>query len=161
MLNCSCPRTTAPMMRLARSVARRALPLVAARPLSVAAGPARLWGVAAAKRSAAAPVAWSAWRTCATASEEAAPAPRMERDTSTQLFVGNLPFTTDATSLGSMFTDYGVVDTKVIYDQQTGRSKGIAFVTFASAEDATKAQAAVNGAVRARRHPGDVSPLPA
>ena len=90
--------------------------------------------------------------------EEAAPAPRMERDTSTQLFVGNLPFTTDATSLGSMFTDYGVVDTKVIYDQQTGRSKGIAFVTFGSAEDAVKAQAAVNGAVRGR--PGDVSPLP-
>ena len=153
---CDNAPVSAPMMRLARSVARRALPLVAARPLSVAAGPARLFGVAAAKR--AAPVAWSAWRTCATASEEAAPAPRMERDTSTQLFVGNLPFTTDATSLGSMFTDYGVVDTKVIYDQQTGRSKGIAFVTFGSAEDAVKAQAAVNGAVRGR--PGDVSPLP-
>jgi nucleolin len=153
-------------MRLARSVARRALPLVAARPLSVAAGPARLWGVAAAKRSAAAPVAWSAWRTCATASEEAAPAPRMERDTSTQLFVGNLSFTTEATSLGSMFTDYSVVDTKVIYDQQTGRSKGIAFVTFASADDATKAQAAMNGAmldgrsirVESRTPPGERKP---
>jgi len=150
MHTASTPLSAPTMLRLARTVARRAIvPLVAARPLSVAAVPTRVWGVAAATPVArpAAALA-SSWRTCATASEEAAPRAREERDTSTQLFVGNLPFTTDAQRLGSLFTDYGVVDTKVIYDQQTGRSKGIAFVTFGSADDANKAQAALNGAVR-------------
>ena len=53
-----------------------------------------------------------------------------------------------------MFADYGVQDAKVVYDQQSGRSKGIAFLTFASAEQATKAQAAMNGAVRGARGGG-------
>ena len=68
-----------------------------------------------------------------------------------QLFCGNLPFTVDSAQLTSLFAEYGCTDAKVVYDQQTGRSKGIAFLTFASEAQAIKAQAAMNGTVRARR----------
>ena len=57
----------------------------------------------------------------------------------------------DSAQLTNLFSEYGISDAKVVYDQQTGRSKGIAFLTFASEAQATKAQAAMNGAVRARR----------
>ena len=57
----------------------------------------------------------------------------------------------DSAQLTNLFSEYGINDAKVVYDQQTGRSKGIAFLTFASEAQATKAQAAMNGAVRARR----------
>ena len=56
----------------------------------------------------------------------------------------------DSAQLTNLFSEYGISDAKVVYDQQTGRSKGIAFLTFASEAQATKAQAAMNGAVRAR-----------
>ena len=67
-----------------------------------------------------------------------------------QLFCGNLPFTVDSAQLTNLFADYGCSDAKVVYDQQSGRSKGIAFLTFASEAQAVKAQAAMNGTVRAR-----------
>jgi len=88
------------------------------------------------------------FRTFAALNEEAASAPRADMDRTNQLFVGNLPFTVDAQQLATLFADYSVTDTKIVYDQATGRSKGIAFVTFETSEEASKAQATVNGSVR-------------
>jgi heterogeneous nuclear ribonucleoprotein A1/A3 len=96
------------------------------------------------------------FRTCAVFASEEAEAPAggfrgADADRSNQLFVGNLPFTVDAQQLGALFEAYPVTDTKVVYDQETGRSKGIAFVTFASSEDATKAQTELNGSASGTR----------
>ncbi len=56
----------------------------------------------------------------------------------------------DSAQLTNLFAEYGCSDAKVVYDQQSGRSKGIAFLTFASEAQAVKAQSAMNGTVRAR-----------
>jgi len=48
---------------------------------------------------------------------------------STNLYVGNLPFTTTSEELQSMFGQYGtVIKAQVIMDRDTGRSRGFAFV---------------------------------
>lgn len=57
-----------------------------------------------------------------------------------KLYVGNLPYSVDETQLKSLFSTYGdITEVTVIKDRDTGRSKGFAFVTFASAESASKA----------------------
>lgn len=87
-------------------------------------------------------------RTAAYAGEAESPAARApDRDAASQLFVGNLSFTVDEAQLASLFAAYDLKGTKVVYDQATGRSKGIAFVTFGSPADAEKARAEVNGQV--------------
>lgn len=63
-----------------------------------------------------------------------------------KLFVGNLPFSTTEESVSSLFSQYGeVVEAKLITDRMTGRSKGIAFVTFQTEEEANSAIEALNG----------------
>jgi hypothetical protein len=93
----------------------------------------------------------SFFRSTSLAAESEGAGSRGQENRENQLFVGNIPFTVDGAQLNSMFADYGVQDAKIVYDQQSGRSKGIAFLTFSNAEQATKAQAAMNGAVRPRR----------
>ena len=57
-----------------------------------------------------------------------------------KIFVGNLSFRTEDRSLYQAFERYGPLrEAKVMTDRETGRSRGFAFVTFASAEDARKA----------------------
>ena len=49
----------------------------------------------------------------------------------TKLFVGSLPYSTTDDELQAMFTSFGdVVSAKVIFDRETGRSKGFGFVEF-------------------------------
>ncbi|KMT00442.1 hypothetical protein BVRB_9g217440 [Beta vulgaris subsp. vulgaris] len=61
-------------------------------------------------------------------------------------FVGGLAWATDDRSLGSAFSQYGdVVDSKVIQDRETGRSRGFGFVTFSSKESLDAAIEAMNG----------------
>ncbi len=63
-----------------------------------------------------------------------------------KLFVGNLPFSVTEETVVSIFSEHGtVVEAAVITDRMTGRSKGIAFVTFETAEEAQAAIAALNG----------------
>ena len=60
-----------------------------------------------------------------------------------KLYVGNLPWSCDSAALAEICMDIGAVEAvEVIYDQETGRSRGFAFVTMASTEDA---QAVING----------------
>jgi len=64
----------------------------------------------------------------------------------TNLFVGNLPFTTDSPDLEQLFTRYGAVTrAQVITDRDTGRSRGFGFVEMDSDDEAQKAIEALDG----------------
>ncbi|XP_057521722.1 glycine-rich RNA-binding protein 4, mitochondrial-like isoform X2 [Amaranthus tricolor] len=59
---------------------------------------------------------------------------------SPQLFVGGLSYATDENSLREAFVPYGdVVEARVIYDRESGRSRGFGFVSYASSEEASAA----------------------
>lgn len=65
-----------------------------------------------------------------------------EEQFETKLYVGNLPWTCDSAQLAEICSDHGTVDVvEVIYDKISGRSRGFAFVTMATPEDA---QAVIN-----------------
>jgi len=64
----------------------------------------------------------------------------------TNLFVGNLPFTTGSPDLEQLFSQYGSVSrAQVITDRDTGRSRGFGFVEMDSADEAQKAIDALDG----------------
>ncbi len=57
-----------------------------------------------------------------------------------KLYVGNLPFASTAQDLEALFGQVGTVSVvEIIFDKFTGRSRGFAFVTMASADEAQKA----------------------
>lgn len=57
-----------------------------------------------------------------------------------KLYVGNLPFASTAQDLEALFGQVGTVSVvEIIFDKFTGRSRGFAFVTMGSAEEAQKA----------------------
>ncbi len=57
-----------------------------------------------------------------------------------RLFVGNLSYQTGETDLQDYFSQAGIVTSiNVLFDKVTGKSRGFAFVEFASAEEAGKA----------------------
>ncbi|KQK20866.1 RNA-binding protein CP33, chloroplastic [Brachypodium distachyon] len=65
-----------------------------------------------------------------------------------RIYVGNLPYTFTAAELTSVFSEAGSVDdVQIIYDKITDRSRGFAFVTMATAEEAAKAVQMFNGAL--------------
>ena len=65
---------------------------------------------------------------------------------STKLFVGNLSFNTTENDLQEAFAAHGqVVEANLMMDRMTGRSRGFAFITYATPEEAQKAIAAMNG----------------
>lgn len=54
-----------------------------------------------------------------------------------KLYVGNLAFSVDSNSLGSVFAKFGTVESaSVITDRDTGRSKGFGFVEMSSDSEA-------------------------
>ena len=64
----------------------------------------------------------------------------------TKLFVGNLSFNTTENDLQAAFSAHGTVtEANLMMDRMTGRSRGFAFVTYATAEEAQKAIAAMHG----------------
>ena len=57
-----------------------------------------------------------------------------------KLYVGNFPFSVDETQLRDLFSGYGeITELALITDRETGRSKGFAFITFATQQAAEKA----------------------
>ncbi|MDO5101446.1 MAG: RNA-binding protein [Lautropia sp.] len=67
---------------------------------------------------------------------------------STKIYVGNLPWRTTEAQLSELFVPYGeVVSVRIVSDRDTGRSRGFAFVTIATAEGAKAAIAALNGSL--------------
>jgi nucleolin len=64
-----------------------------------------------------------------------------------KLFVGNLSWNVDNVGLEQLFSDYGkVVDAKVVYDRESGKSRGFGFVTFSDAQEVTGAISNLDGA---------------
>ena len=62
-----------------------------------------------------------------------------------KLYVGNLPYTADDTSLRGLFEGFGEVHSaRVVSDRDSGQSKGFGFVEMADG-DAQKAMSALNG----------------
>ncbi|MCB9812979.1 MAG: RNA-binding protein [Pseudomonadales bacterium] len=65
-----------------------------------------------------------------------------------KLFVGSIPFSTTEETIVNLFSQYGkVVDGVLIVDRMSGRSKGIAFITYDTVEEAEAATKALNGYV--------------
>ena len=66
---------------------------------------------------------------------------------STKLFVGNLSFNTTENDLHDAFAAHGTVaEVNLMTDRMSGRSRGFAFVSMGTAEEAQKAIEAMNGA---------------
>ncbi len=64
----------------------------------------------------------------------------------TKLYVGNLSYTTTEDVLRAKFSEAGtVVSVDLIKDRDTGRTKGFAFVTMTTQEDAENAIKMFNG----------------
>ncbi|KAJ3029627.1 hypothetical protein HDV00_009522 [Rhizophlyctis rosea] len=82
------------------------------------------------------------------ASEQGAPAP------GTQVFVGNLPYSTRWQDLKDLFRPHGLnpVHADIMAEPNTGRSKGCGIVRFTTKEEAEKAVVSVNGTPLAGRN---------
>src|SRR5262249_25191468 len=65
----------------------------------------------------------------------------------TRLYVGNLSYNTNESSLRGIFEQDGrkVAEVKLVTDRETGQPRGFAFVEMASPADAEAANAALNG----------------
>lgn len=65
---------------------------------------------------------------------------------SNKLYVGNLSFRVTSEDLQEYFAGAGAVESaNVVFDRETGRSRGFGFVEMATAEDANSAIAQFNG----------------
>ncbi|KAL1203654.1 putative glycine-rich RNA-binding protein 1 [Cardamine amara subsp. amara] len=67
-------------------------------------------------------------------------------DSEYRCFVGGLAWATDEQSLERTFSQFGeILDSKIIIDRETGRSKGFGFVTFKDEESLRTAIERMNG----------------
>ncbi len=65
---------------------------------------------------------------------------------SKKLYVSNLAFSMNETSLQDLFTEFGtVVSAKIITDRLSGRSKGFGFVEMETEQQAANAISKLNG----------------
>jgi RNA recognition motif-containing protein len=63
-----------------------------------------------------------------------------------KLYVGNLSYDVDSSSLQTLFAPHGTVDSaQIITDRDTGRSKGFGFVEMSSDAEAQAAISALGG----------------
>jgi RNA recognition motif-containing protein len=72
--------------------------------------------------------------------------PDTRTESTTTLFVANLPFSLDDVAFGTIFADEGLkFKTAHVVQKRNGRSKGFGFVEFDTEEDQKKALAVING----------------
>lgn len=63
-----------------------------------------------------------------------------------RVFIGNLSWDVNAETLNKVFSEHGeVLDAKIVYDRETGRSRGFGFITFSTQPEADAAVASLNG----------------
>ena len=63
-----------------------------------------------------------------------------------KLYVGNLSYNTTEDGLRNLFSGFGnVASAKIIFDRETGNSKGFGFIEMGSDDEASAAIAGVNG----------------
>jgi nucleolin len=64
-------------------------------------------------------------------------------------YIGNLPWGADDSRLVELFSEHGeVVNATIVYDRESGRSRGFGFVTMGSKEELEDAISALDGQVR-------------
>ncbi|PRQ43560.1 putative nucleotide-binding alpha-beta plait domain-containing protein [Rosa chinensis] len=67
-------------------------------------------------------------------------------DSSNRLYVGNLAWGVDNLALENLFNEQGkVLEAKVVFDRDSGRSRGFGFVTYGSAEEMNSAIESLDG----------------
>ncbi|TKY58061.1 28 kDa ribonucleoprotein [Spatholobus suberectus] len=67
---------------------------------------------------------------------ERPPRPLRAFGSALRVYVGNLPWDVDNARLEQIFSEHGKVeDARVVYDTETGRSRGFGFVTMSSETD--------------------------
>lgn len=65
-----------------------------------------------------------------------------------RIYVGNIPWDVDDSRLEQVFSEYGkVIDSRVVYDRESGRSRGFAFVTMSAQQEMDDAIAGLDGQV--------------
>ena len=64
-----------------------------------------------------------------------------------KLFVNNFPYSTTDKDLRDIFAPYGEAKVRVLYECQTRRPRGFAFVELASEEEAKRAISELHGAI--------------
>jgi cold-inducible RNA-binding protein len=70
----------------------------------------------------------------------------------TNIYVGNLDYSTHEDQLQTLFAAYGAVKTvTTVTDRDTGQPRGFAFVEMTSAGEARDAVRALNGSIHGRR----------
>ncbi|KAK8959016.1 hypothetical protein KSP40_PGU022466 [Platanthera guangdongensis] len=82
------------------------------------------------------------------AAPRGSPPERSPRDfePSLRVYVGNLPWQVDDSRLEQLFSQQGkVLNARVVYDRDTGKSRGFGFVTLASKSELDDAIAALDG----------------
>lgn len=73
---------------------------------------------------------------------------RRVNEPSFRIYVGNLPWQVDDTRLEQVFSEHGkVVNARVVYDRESGRSRGFGFVTMSTETELNDAIAALDGQV--------------
>ena len=69
-------------------------------------------------------------------------------ETSNRIYVGNLSWGVDNAALENLFSEQGrVLEAKVVYDRDSGRSRGFGFVTYNTADEVNSAIQSLNGVV--------------
>ncbi|RLN19827.1 RNA-binding protein CP29B, chloroplastic-like [Panicum miliaceum] len=73
--------------------------------------------------------------------------PRGPRGEANRVYVGNLSWGVDNSALANLFNEQGeVLEARIIYDRESGRSRGFGFVTYGSSEEVENAISNLDGA---------------
>ncbi|KAL0344638.1 UNVERIFIED_CONTAM: ribonucleoprotein A, chloroplastic [Sesamum radiatum] len=85
----------------------------------------------------------------------------MNSDNTNRVYVGNLAWGVDNLALETLFSEQGnVKEARVVYDRESGRSRGFGFVTYSSPEEVNNAVESLDG-VDLNGRPIRVSPAEA